>query len=86
MRKTPLTLALALAFPFAALAHDPPPDEVQVKTLGVVTINSPQPTSLPTQIPTTIEGVTHEQIDATVNATDSEAAIKYLPSLLVRQR
>ena len=45
MRKTPFAPALALAFPFAALAHDPPPDEMPVKTLGVVTINSPQPTS-----------------------------------------
>jgi len=86
MRRTLLALALALAFPFTALAHDPPPDEAQVKSLGVVSVRSGQPTSLPTQIPASIEGVTHEQIDATVNATDSEDAIKFLPSLLVRKR
>ncbi len=58
-----------------------------VKVLGVVTITgSGQPTSLPTQIPTTMEGVTREQIERTVNATDSEDALKYLPSLLVRKR
>jgi iron complex outermembrane receptor protein len=86
MKRTPLALALALAFPLRAVAHEPSPDEVQTKSLGVVTVNSGQPTSLPTQIPTTIEGVTHEQIEATVNATDSEDAIKYFPSLLVRKR
>jgi len=57
-----------------------------VKTLGVVTVTGGQPTSLPTQIPTTIEGVTREQIEQTTNATDSEDAIKYFPSLLVRKR
>jgi iron complex outermembrane receptor protein len=86
MRKTPLVLALAVAFPLTALAHDPPPEEAQVKSLGVVSVRSGQPTSLPTQIPATIEGVTHEQIDATVNATDGEDALKYMPSLLVRKR
>ncbi|NDF00122.1 MAG: TonB-dependent receptor, partial [Verrucomicrobia bacterium] len=62
------------------------PVDAPAKTLGVVTINSGQPTSLPTQIPTTIEGVTKEQIEQTINATDSEDALKYFPSLLVRKR
>lgn len=57
-----------------------------MKSLGVVTVTSGQPTSLPTQIPTTIEGTTREQIEQTINATDSEDAIKYFPSLLVRKR
>jgi iron complex outermembrane receptor protein len=52
----------------------------------VVTISGGQPTSLPTQIPTTIEGITREQIEHSINATDSEDALKYLPSLLVRKR
>src|SRR3954469_8606446 len=54
--------------------------------LGVVTIRGGQPTSLPTQIPATMEGVTREQIEQSVNATDSEDALKYFPSLLVRKR
>ncbi|MEP7299045.1 MAG: TonB-dependent receptor [Burkholderiales bacterium] len=62
------------------------PDHVPVKSLGVVTIVGGQPTSLPTQIPATMEGVTREQIARTINATDSEDALKYLPSLLVRKR
>ncbi len=56
------------------------------KTLGVVTVNGGQPSSLPTQIPTTIEGITREEIETRINATDSEDALKYLPSLLVRKR
>jgi iron complex outermembrane recepter protein len=84
----PLRAALgaALFAPLAALAdHDKTP-QAPVKSLGVVTVTSGQPTSLPTQIPTTMEGVTAEQIEQTVNATDSEDAIKYFPSLLVRKR
>jgi iron complex outermembrane recepter protein len=62
-------------------------NDMPVKSLGVVTIvTSSQPTSLPTQIPATMERVTREQIERTVNATDSEDALKYLPSLLVRKR
>ncbi|MEN3292695.1 MAG: iron complex outerrane recepter protein, partial [Burkholderiales bacterium] len=66
---------------FAQQSSDGP-----VKTLGTVTVTSARPTSLPTQIPTTIEGVTGAQVEDTVNATDSEDALKYLPSLLVRKR
>jgi iron complex outermembrane receptor protein len=91
MRKTRLAWALALAFPVPLLAqiHAPPVADqaaAPVRSLGVVTVHSGQPTSLPTQIPATIEGVTREQIEETVNATDSPDALKYFPSLLVRKR
>ena len=75
-------LATAMFFAVPALAQTAPP----AKTLGMVTVTGGQPTSLPTQIPTTIEGVTREQIEEGINATDSEDALKYLPSLLVRKR
>ncbi|MFS2033823.1 TonB-dependent receptor [Polaromonas sp. CT11-55] len=81
---TALALPLA-AIPLAAFAQVQPAD-APAKSLGVVTVNSGQPTSLPTQIPTTIEGITREQIAQTINATDSEDALKYFPSLLVRKR
>lgn len=96
-----VVLALAAALPLAAplqaqtlaqtMAQPGPPDApggaAPVKSLGVVTIvGSSQPTSLPTQIPATMEGVTAEQIARTINTTDSEDALKYLPSLLVRKR
>jgi len=90
-----LALALAAAFPLSAELHAQAlptsaeaPDNVPVKALGIVTITitGSQPTSLPTQIPATMESLTREQIERTVNATDSEDALKYLPSLLVRKR
>jgi iron complex outermembrane receptor protein len=75
---SPLALALLAAF---AHAEDAPQHQ-----LGTVTINGNRPTSLPTQIPTTIEGITREEIERDINATDAEDALKYLPSLLVRKR
>jgi iron complex outermembrane recepter protein len=60
--------------------------EDKVKTLGTVTVSGTQPTSLPTQIPTTIEGITGKQVEETVNAVDAEDALKYFPSLNVRKR
>lgn len=77
-------LASSASLPLAA--QTPEPDDAPVKTLGVVTVTAPRPTSLPTQIPTTIEGITREQIERTVNATDSPDVLKYFPSLLVRKR
>ncbi len=94
MRKHRLALALAAAFAFAlpSLAQTQPQPGVvvamdaPVRSLGMVTVSAGHPTSLPTQIPTTIEGVTAAQIEQTINATDSEDALKYFPSLLVRKR
>ena len=57
-----------------------------IKDLGVVVVTSRQPSSLPTQIPTTMETVIAPQVAETINATDSEDALKYLPSLSVRKR
>ena len=87
----PNSVAFAvLILPLAAFGQTPADAPISpdapVKSLGVVTINSGQPTSLPTVIPTTMEGITREQIGQTINATDSEDALKYLPSLLVRKR
>ena len=89
MTQRMLVAALALAYPFSSFAQQTDAstnDEAPIKELGVVTVTSSRPTSLPTQIPTTMQGVTREDIARTVNATDSEDALKYLPSLLVRKR
>jgi iron complex outermembrane receptor protein len=80
-----LLCATAAAAPLGLLAQTATED-APVKSLGVVTITGSQPSSLPTQIPATMEGVTREQIARTIRATDSEDALKYLPSLLVRKR
>ena len=42
------------------------------KLLGVVTVNTSQPTTPPKQITRTVEAVSREQIEQTVNATDSK--------------
>ena len=78
----PLALASSLCFGVAAHGQDALP----VKDIGVVVITSGQSSSLPTQIPTTMESVTAKQIAETINATDSEDTLKYLPSLSVRKR
>jgi len=90
VKKHSRAVAIAMAFPLGApaWAQDAPDPSggSAARTLSTVTVSDGRPTSLPTQIPTTIEGVTHEQIAETVNATDGEDALKYLPSLVVRKR
>ena len=94
-RSHPLsTSALALAAAAAALAGGgaraqsdaTPATEHAQRNAGIVTITGGRPSSLPTQIPTTIEGITGVEVEARINATDSEDALKYFPSLLVRKR
>jgi iron complex outermembrane receptor protein len=79
IRLKPLVLLLSLLGGGHAVA-----DEAQPMT--VIAINGGRPSSLPTQIPTTIEGITGPQIEERINALDSEDALKYLPSLNVRKR
>lgn len=83
-RLNPIYAALLAAFSTCAYAQET--TDAVVKTLGTITVTSGQPTSLPTQIPTTIESITAQQIAETINATDAEDALKYFPSLLVRKR
>ncbi len=75
---------LMAALPAAAFASEE--REQPPARLETVTVTANRPTSLPTRIPTTLEGITAAQIARTINATDSEDALKYLPSLLVRKR
>ncbi|WP_342118345.1 TonB-dependent receptor [Pseudoduganella sp. OTU4001] len=83
-RPIPLAAALLAVFSTPALAdHE---GESPLKLVGTVVIAGSNPTSLPTQIPTTIEGITRKQMEDQVNASDAEDALKYLPSLLVRKR
>ena len=70
-RKTRVALSLALAFPYSSHVIAQSADGTPVKSLGVVTVTGGQPTSLPTQIPTTMEGVTRAQIEQSINATVS---------------
>jgi iron complex outermembrane receptor protein len=86
-------IAMACALSCAAIAQADtatPNDEAATpadsRLGGIVTITARRLGSLPTQIPTTLEGITGARIDATINATDSADALKYFPSLLVRKR
>ena len=97
-----LAAAITLAWPLASPAQVPPSasaaapdsntsnthdaDSAPTKEVGVVSISASRPTSLPTQIPTTMHSITRDDIADSVNATDSEDALKYFPSLLVRKR
>jgi iron complex outermembrane receptor protein len=80
------TNALRLAVAALLAANAAAASDAPVRTLGTVTVIGSRPTSLPTQIPTTIEGIEAAQIADAINASDAEDALKYLPSLLVRKR
>ncbi len=56
------------------------------QTLDRVTITASRPSTLTVEIPTTLMSITGAQIQQTINAVDSEDALKYFPSLNVRKR
>ena len=60
--------------------------DAQGRELGTVTVIGRRTTSLPTQIPTTLESIDASALRVRINATDAEDALKYFPSLLVRKR
>jgi iron complex outermembrane recepter protein len=85
--------AAALAAAWAPVGHAADPAASQVSSgsapsheLGTITVVGRRMTSLPTQIPTTIEGISGAELGVRINATDAEDALKYFPSLLVRKR
>lgn len=80
-------IALAcLAGPTLAQTTETVETTEPARSAGIVTIAAARTGTLPTSIPATLEGVEAKTIDATINATDSADALKYLPSLLVRKR
>jgi iron complex outermembrane receptor protein len=78
-------VAVAAGLPLIAGADDEAGDAPS-RDLGTVTVVGRRATSLPTQIPTTIEGITGADVNVRINATDAEDALKYFPSLIVRKR
>jgi iron complex outermembrane receptor protein len=85
----------AACWPLGSLAQNGAANDAQARAggenrlsreLGTVTVIGRRLTSLPTQIPTTIEGISGADIAKSINATDAEDALKYFPSLLVRKR
>lgn len=80
---TPFAIAFATAFGPMPVAFA---DHGSERNLGVVVVTGTNPSSMPTYIPTTMESITGREVEDRINATDSEDAIKYFPSLLVRKR
>ncbi len=88
LRLRALAVAMAAAFPLSVLpaivlATETAENATQAER---VIINGDRPSSLPKEIPTTIEGINAKTMEQTINAIDAEDALKYLPSLLVRKR
>ncbi|MFZ6743410.1 TonB-dependent receptor [Undibacterium sp. JH2W] len=86
MRLRALTAALAAAAPFLPASVQATETAENTSTAERVIINGDRPSSLPKEIPTTIEGINAKTMEQTINAIDAEDALKYLPSLLVRKR
>ena len=78
-----IAIATAMASGFAPGAFA---DHGSARNLGVVVVTGTNPSSMPTYIPTTTESITGREIEDRINASDSEDALKYFPSLLVRKR
>lgn len=72
-----------LFFTSSAAAKTTPTSDDAVSRVVII---GARPSSLPTEIPTTIESITAKQLERDINATDAEDALKYFPSLLVRKR
>lgn len=82
--------AMLLAAPMAGGAQTNPP-AVQVAAGNVATLDrveviGARPATMPTEIPTVTHSISGQQIDQAINASDSEDALKYFPSLNVRKR
>jgi len=87
----PLRLALLAALPFsvpftAGHAAEPVATTAAAQPLERVLVTGSRPASMPLEIPTTLESLSGAQIERSINATDSEDALKYFPSLNVRKR
>lgn len=93
LQQNAIAFAIAAAFPFfsastfAADNNETKDDQQKQQTqIERITITGDRPSTLPTEIPTTIEGINAKTLETTINAIDAEDALKYLPSLLVRKR
>ena len=84
---TPISMAIAIGTAMASVfAPSAFADHGSERNLGVVVVTGTNPSSMPTYIPTTTESITGREIEDRINASDSEDALKYFPSLLVRKR
>jgi iron complex outermembrane receptor protein len=89
--QVPLTLEFRDAGKIVVMLNIEHRDQVSLenemtRTLGTVTVVGRRASTLPTSIPTTIEGITGQRIETSINAFDTQDTLKYFPSLNVRKR
>ena len=80
------TRAFAAAVLACAAPAAWPQSAAPVTTLPEVSISEPPTTAQKYQLPATTESVTAAQMAETINVMNTEDALKYLPSLIVRKR
>ena len=78
-------LSLALIAAFSCVTATFAADAEHEKQLGTMEIKADKP-AVPVDFPATSEGVTASQIAESINAVTSAETIKYLPSIVVRER
>lgn len=81
----PRRFALAIIATFACAPAAFAADVESDQQMGEMVIKSEKP-AVPANLPATTEGVTAKQIAESVNAVTSAETIKYLPSIVVRER
>ncbi len=70
----------------AALLSAPAAAQTVEQTLPAVTVKETPSVPERNQLPGTTESITAQKIADTVNATNTEDALKYMPGLIVRKR
>jgi iron complex outermembrane receptor protein len=89
--QVPLTLQFRDAGKIVVLLNIEHRDQINLenemtRSMGTVTVVARRASTLPTSIPTTIEGITGDSIETSINAFDTQDTLKYFPSLNVRKR
>lgn len=85
--RLPFTLTFSLLLTGAVSAQVPNPgDPAKPVSLDRVVVTSTPPITAKYQLPQVTESVTATRVAETVNAVDTEDAVKYLPSIFLRKR
>ncbi len=86
LQRTRLAVAVAMAFGHLGAAWAA--DEGVEKQLGEMVVQGGKDSApaVPANLPATVESVTARQIDQQVNAVTAAETLKYLPSIVVRER
>jgi iron complex outermembrane recepter protein len=78
--------AFAAARPVLGQSATTPLPEINVNEPGAGNLPGPSPVKERYQMPQTVESITAERIEQTINVVDTEDVVKYMPSLALRKR